>query len=164
MRRTSRNRAGGFALIEAAIATMVLLIAITGTIAFNQYSMIDIYKSQTRTDACMLGSVIMECWQGQGGSTSFNPVNNLSASILNCSDMDVRTSWIGPGVPSGFTLVWNLYPYYRITTNSVMYRVALSYRYINGKKFLNVRVSWPSSMGGTFVESNKFVGITECLN
>lgn len=163
--RMSRKRCGGFSLVEVEVSIMVLLIAITGAIGFNHYSMIDVYKSQARSDACMLGAVIMECWQGQGGLTTFNPVNNLPSAIVNCGNLDIRYSVIGPSAPSGFTIVWNnLIPYYRISTNNVIYRVVLSYKMISGKKYLNVCVAWQNSRVVGFNESNSFVGITESLN
>ncbi len=151
-------------MVEVAASVIVLLIAITGTIAFNHYSMIDIYKAQARTDAVMFGSVIMESWQGQGGTTSFNLINNLSAAVVNCSDIDIRYSVIGPSVPSGFTTVSNLTAYYRITTNYTTYRVVLSYKVIDGKKFLNTRVAWQNNRQTAFYESHSFVGITESIN
>lgn len=126
--------------------------------------MIDIYKSKARTDAVMFGSVIMESWQGQGGTTSFNPVNNLSSAIINCTDIKINYSVIGPAVPSGFTLAWTKYPYYRITTNDATYRVGLSYRFIDGKKFLNTRVAWQNSREAAFYESHSYIGVTASIN
>jgi hypothetical protein len=159
-----KSRAGGFAMIEVAIAVMVLLIAIGGTVGFNEYSVTDVYRSRATADASMLGTMIMQAWKGQGGIYSFDPVTGLSPAILDCDDVTLGYAWVGPSIPENFTLCWYNYPYFRIKTNDVVYRVALSYRYVDGKKYLNVTVGWPSSLEHTFWESSSRIGVTESVN
>lgn len=151
-------------MVEVAIAVMVLLVIIAGTLEFNKYSVLDVYRSRTKTDACMLGTMLMEAWRGQGGTTDFDPVNNLSAAILDCEDIAIGYAWVGPSIPPGFYHSWKTFPYYVILANNVVYRISFSFDYIDGRKFLNVRVGWPDSLDKTYWQSNNYVGITESLN
>jgi hypothetical protein len=106
----------------------------------------------------------MAAWKGQGGTISFNPVTDMSSAILDCTDVTLSYSWVGPNIPPGFYHSWTTFPFYKLTMNSVTYRIALSFDYIGGRRFLNVRVAWPSSVDHTFYESSAYVGITESMN
>lgn len=158
-----RNRSG-FALVEVAVSAATLMVAVTGTIAFHNFATMDTYKSRSRSDACMLASAVMESWQGQGGVAAFNPINDLATSIVNSGDFVIGNSILGPGCPYGFTLIWHSFPYYRIDTNNTRYRVALSYRIINGKKFLNVRVGWPNNQNTPYYQSNSYIDLTSSMH
>ncbi len=151
-------------MVEVAIAVMVLLIAIAGTLAFNNYASAEIHRCRVQTDATMLGTMLMEAWRGQGGKANFNPVTELSAAILDSDDVDVLYAWLGPGIPSNFTLAFSSHPFYIIKANNTNYRISLSYRTISGRKFLNVRVGYPDSIDKTYWQSNNYVGITRSVN
>ncbi len=165
MRHKRANyRAKGFALVEVAIAITVLFVAIAGTLAFNNFASKDVYRSRVQTDATMLGTMIMEAWRGQGGTTSFNPVTDLSAALLDSEDITVGYAWLGPAIPSGFTLVYSTRPYYTINVNNITYRISLSYKIIGSKRHLNVRIAYPDSLDKTIWESSNYVGVTRSVN
>ncbi|OXU16144.1 hypothetical protein [Sedimentisphaera salicampi] len=163
MKKYNTNRKG-FAIVEATISSAVLLIAVMGTMKFDYYSAIDSYRSQCQLEGCMLGSAVMESWQGQGGTLEFNPAQDLSDSIMDCGDVSVSGAYFGPGIPAGFTISYDIFPYYKITINGTKFRVALSYKFIDGYKYLNVRVGWANNLDGGYWKSRDYVGITECLH
>lgn len=161
--KTKTNRKG-FALVEASLSSAILMIAVMGSIKFDYYAAIDSYKSQCQLEACMIGSMIMESWQGQGGTFQFDPRTDLSGSILDCSDIEVLGSWFGPPMPSGFSISYYIYPYYKISVNGVTFRATLSYKIINGYKYLNVRIGWPSNVNHGYWSASDYIGITECMD
>lgn len=160
----TRSINSGFALTEVVVSAAVLMVAVTGTIAFHNYATVETYKSKSRADACMLASAIIESWQGQGGINTFNPINHLAGSIVNSGDFSISGSIVGPGVPYGFIIIWNSYPYYRIDTNGTRYRVSLAYRVIGGKKYLNVRVGWPTGQNKSYNAAKSFIDVTSSMH
>lgn len=116
------RRKMGMTLIEIMIATVVVLVVVTGIMAYRYYSAIDAKKAEVRAVAGRLSLLLLEAWKGAGGDTAYDP------EMIFESEFPISMTVYGPDVPTDFSgTPFSLLGSYEIIMNDVYYYTTLAY-------------------------------------
>ena len=137
MIKKRRKIAAAFTLIEAVVASVVLVVAVIGASGYRYYAAVDVRKAGLQRTAAAIALTLCENWRGRGYDhiADFDPVVHLSP------EMDITASDVGPGVATGWTKLGS----YRIIVDNAYYWVTLAWKEIStpaGLRALNVVVGW----------------------
>jgi Tfp pilus assembly protein PilV len=139
--RKFNRKCAGFSLLDAIIASVVLLIATIGSMAYRYHSKLDERKALMQASAARIATTLYEGWRGVHGAATYNPTD------YTWSDVTISAG-SGPTQPTDFTKLNS----YAIATNNFNYTATLSWQNVAGSpglRALNVIVAWPTSGIGT---------------
>lgn len=129
----------GFTLIDVIISTVILIVAISGSIQFRYHAAIQTRKANMRTAGSELALMLVETWRGVDGDDTFDTENHFSPALT-------ITSSTGPAMPAAYNLLGS----YAIQWSDYDYSATLSSRDIGGGlRALNVIVAWPFGNSNT---------------
>jgi Tfp pilus assembly protein PilV len=130
----------GMTLIEAMIACNIMLIGVFGVFSYKYASNFDVMKTKSYISASRIVWLLAENWRGNGGSSTYDPVAQLSSMVT------IYTNTTGPSVPTGYTKLGQ----YKVVENNVNYFVTMSWKNVStGLNALNIIVAWPQRKTGT---------------
>lgn len=130
--RKSKHNQGGFSIVEAIVATIIIAIAVLGTMSLRYQSRLDNRRAEVGMAASRLGLMLAETWRGEGGNAAFDPIVTFG------SDINIETA-AGPNEPGGFTPIGT----YHAVLNNIDCYTTLSYKDIYADfRALNVIVAW----------------------
>lgn len=135
------QKRSGFSLIDAMIASLILLVAIIGSMSYRYSSKLDERKANMQASAARIAVTLYEGWRGLNGAAAYNPTS------YTWPDMTISAGQ-GPANPADFTKLNS----YVIKTNEYNYTATLSRQNVTGSpglRALNVIVAWPTSGSGT---------------
>ena len=149
---------GGFTILEVVIAAAVLIVLVSGALAYQYHSSIDVKKAEVQAAAGRLGLLILDAWKGQGVVGAFNPLTAFG------SDLNVTAGPDGPDADVGaYTGTFTLLGYYHVLFNNVNYYVTLSYRPGSAvcPTVLSVAVAWLGNYSaGSVTDQDKTIRLT----
>jgi hypothetical protein len=130
----------GITLIEAMIACNILLIGVFGVFSYRYTSTLETMKADSYISASRIAWLLVENWRGNSGSSTYDPVSQLSSIAT------ISTNTTGPSVPTGYTKLGQ----YKFVENNVNYFVTMSWKNVStGLNALNIIVAWPQRKQGT---------------
>lgn len=152
------RRAGGATLVEIMIATVVVLVVVTGIMGYRYYSALDAKKAEVRVVSGRISLLLLEGWKGTGGATDYDP------ELIFASEFPISTSVVGPAVPTDFSgTLFNLLNSYEIIIDNVYYYTTLAYldETITEPQTLNICTAWRHDyQQGTISDTDKSVRLT----
>ena len=133
MSKNNFRHSKGFTLIEATLATVMVVIAIMGAASYRYYATCDARKADAQIGATRLASLLLEGWKATGGQISFDPAVEYS------SQLSIKAEPNGPAIPAGFTKLG----IYKINSDDVSYYAAMSYKLesANVPRTLNIDIT-----------------------
>ncbi len=161
MRTMRKKQRRGLSLIEIMITTIVVVIAVIGTMGYRYYSVLDAKKADVQMTASSLGLLLLESWKGGGASTTYNPETSLSSQFSTFAG-----SASGPATPPGFTALPTAC-YHIVANNNVHYYANLSYMPAAGTvpMILNLSIAWKQDYkAGVVSASDKTIALTAYSN
>ena len=150
----------GLTLVETAIATVILLIAILGACAFRYNAALCARKADKQAVAARTALLLCEGWRAASDANSFDPTE-LGKGLP--SELSIEVSGNGPDVPPGFTALGS----YTIVADKAKYYASLSWKYGSESpslRILNVDVAWQqrSSALSGFRGTDKLFKLVTC--
>ena len=147
--------AKGFGLIEVMVTILLLVIAVTGSMAYQYHAVLNARKADLYATASRISNLMLETWKGAGSLDSFSPETVFNA------DMGISsTGSTGPAAILPDTL-----GKYMINENNANYYVTLSYEdNAATARFLNVAIAWKQRdySQATFAETDNSINWTSC--
>lgn len=149
---TIKKHKSGFTLIEVAISILIIMVLVTGAMAYQYRSTCDVKLSEIQATAGRLSMLLLEGWKGAQGVDDFDPVSAFDSEII------ITESASGPDIPvgkSGFTMT--LLGYYRIQVEDIYYYVTLSFDEASDlePKLLNITIAWRRDYSQGLLEGNE---------
>ena len=141
------RRASGFTLVEIVISILIIMVLVSGVMAYQYHSTCDVRLSEIQITAARLSMLLLEGWKGDQAAIDFDPVSAFSSEIT------ITNSAYGPEIPTdkdgaSFTLLG----YYEIEAENAYYYVTLSWSEASSlePRILNVTTAWKHdySQGG----------------
>jgi prepilin-type N-terminal cleavage/methylation domain-containing protein len=125
--------AKGFGLIEIMVTILILLITVTGSLAYQYFTTVNARQADQYAMASEIGNTMLETWKGLGSDNTFDP------ATVFISDMDIiNSSTTQPA--AGLS---NVLGSYQINENNVNYFFTLSYQDTTSKpRLLNIVIAW----------------------
>lgn len=146
-----REKRSGLTLVELMIAAAVLMIALTGSMAYRYYATMDAKKADVQMTAARTGMTLLQGWLGANGLDAvpaFDPTATFPATNFTANGVKVETSIYGPAALDA-SAGWTSYGLYKITTaDGVVYTARLSSKPAdtvstpNVPRALNVQIGW----------------------
>ena len=133
------KKCAGGSLVEILIATVVVLVVVTGIMGYRYYSALDAKKAEVRAAAGRVSVLLLEGWKGTGGDIAYDP------ELIFASEFPISASAIGPAVPIDFSgTPFNLLNSYEIIINDVYYYTTLAYldETATEPQTLNICTAW----------------------
>ncbi len=141
--RTQKIHAStGISIIETIIAMAILAIVVLGVLNFRYHSSKESWRANVEITAARIGSLMLESWKGAGGSSDWDPVEQMS-SLSN-----IETSALGPAIPGDMNVKgifrMNEIGTFLADTWNVDYYITLAYNDATETepKILNASVGW----------------------
>ncbi len=161
MKRLRTNNKTGLTLIEVMVAMVILMVAGLGALAFRYYCSLDARKADIQITAARIGTMLLESWIGQGGSTSYNPVTQLTAQLKSTDPASSVDGGVTGPEPQGGLSRTGSNNDYKIVVNGVNYYVTLSTNTAVSPVPLSVSVAWRHDyQAGSISASDKCVNLT----
>lgn len=158
MASINNRNARGMTLIEIMIATVVVLVVVTGIMAYRYYSALDAKKAEVRAIAGRASLLLLEGWKGSGGATDYDP------ELVFASEFPISVSVFGPEIPTDYTgTLFNLLGTYEIIIDDVYYYTTMAYldETTTEPQTLNICTAWRHDyQDGSIVDTDKSVRLT----
>jgi len=155
LKRKKRRHAKGFGLIEVMATILILVVAVTGSMAYQYHAVLNARKADLYATASRISNLMLETWKGSGSLDSFSPVTIFS------SEMGISSSGsTGPDAVLTDTL-----GKYMVNENNANYYLTLSYADgASEARFLNVAIAWKQSdySQATFAQTDNSISWTSC--
>jgi prepilin-type N-terminal cleavage/methylation domain-containing protein len=153
--KTKIKYAKGFGLIEVMATILILLIAVTGSLAYQYHTALNARKADLYATASRLGNAMLETWKGLGSDTTFNPATVFSTEMNIASNGTAQ-----PPANLSDTL-----GSYLINENNANYYITLSYQDAPSKaRVLNVAIVWGQKDHGkaSFAQTDNSITWSTC--
>jgi Tfp pilus assembly protein PilV len=159
---TKGNKRPGLTLVEVMVAAAILMVALVGAMAYRYYAALDARKADIMMTASRNAIMLLESWQGSGGSDTFD-ATAMSSTGLVIAD----SSFTLPAAPTGFTALAS-HGKVSITTDNVVYYAVLSSQpTVAGvtPKALNVQMGWRlDRQAGSLSSGDRVLGFTTYMS
>ena len=145
----------GFGLIEVMATVLILLIAVTGSLAYQYHTALNARQADLYATASRISNAMLETWKGLGSDTTFDPATVFS------SDMNI----VNNGSTRPTAALTNALGSYLINQNNTNYYITLSYRDAPSQpRLLNVAIVWGNMDYGykSFFQAKKSITWTTC--
>ena len=143
----------GFALTDALISGVILVIAVLGNSSYRYQAMLLAQRADKWKTAATVAQLLCQSWTGMQGGGTYDPVSALGSGITIASDE-------GPSAGAGFTRLGS----YHVDLNGTRYFATLSWQDVQpaALRALNVNVAWAQSKPGStaFGEADKSFALT----
>ena len=149
-KKTKTKYAKGFGLVEVMATVMILLIAVTGSLAYQYHTALNARQGDLYATASRLGNAMLETWKGHGSDTAFDPATVFSSDMNIVNNGSTRPQ-------AGLT---DSLGSYLINQNNTNYYLTLSYQDAPSQpRLLNVAIVWGNRDYGyrSFFETNKSI-------
>ena len=153
--KTKIKYSKGFGLIEVMVTILILLIAVTGSLAYQYHTALNARKADLYTTASRIGNVMLETWKGLGSETTFDPVTVFSSEMNITNNNSTQ-----PPAALAETL-----GSYLINETNANYYLTLSYRDASSQpRLLNFVIAWGQRDYGsaTFSQTDNSITWTSC--
>lgn len=154
--KNKKNKyAKAFGLIEVMVTILILLIAITGSMAYQYHAVLNARKADLYTTASRIGNLMLETWKGTGSLDSFNPATVFS------SDMNISKT----GSTQPVAKLTDTLGSYMVNENNANYYVTLSYLdNASEARLLNVAIAWKQRdySQASFAETDNSINWSTC--
>ena len=77
-KRDAKRATYGVTLIETMVAVAIILVAVTGAMSYQYYTVMDARKADLHMEAARLGLTFLEGWKGAGCTTDFDPQTDFA--------------------------------------------------------------------------------------
>jgi len=148
----------GMTLIEILIATVVVLVVVTGIMAYRYYSALDAKKAEVRAMAARVSLLLLEGWKGTGGAIDYDP------EFAFASEFPISVSVFGPEIPADYSgTVFNLLGTYEIILENVYYYTTMAYldETLTEPQTLNICTAWRHDyQQGSISDTDKSIRLT----
>lgn len=134
----SHRGASGMTLIEISISLLIIIVLVSGAMAYQYRSTHDVKLAEIRAGASRVSMMLLESWKGVGGAEDFVPVDTYGKLTITESDY-------GPAIPTGRNNdSLTLLGYYEIELLDSYYYVTLSWYPSSASepKLLNATTAW----------------------
>jgi prepilin-type N-terminal cleavage/methylation domain-containing protein len=149
------KHAKGFGLIEVMVTILLLVVAVTGSMAYQYHAVLNARKADLYATASRISNLMLETWKGAGSLDSFAPETVLSGEMGISSTGSTGPSPILPDTLGK----------YMINENNANYYVTLSYEdNAATARFLNIAIAWKQRdySQATFAETDNSINWTTC--
>jgi prepilin-type N-terminal cleavage/methylation domain-containing protein len=158
MASINNKHARGMTLIEIMIATVVVLVVVTGIMAYRYYSALDAKKAEVRAMAARVSLLLLEGWKGTGGATDYDPEVAFEA------EFPISVSVFGPEIPTDYSgTLFNLLGTYEIIVEDVYFYTTMAYldETLTEPQTLNICTAWRHNyQDGSISDTDKSVRLT----
>jgi prepilin-type N-terminal cleavage/methylation domain-containing protein len=140
----------GFGLIEVMATVLILLIAVTGSLAYQYHTALNARQADLYATASRISNAMLETWKGLGSDTTFDP-----ASVFS-SDMNI----VNNGSTQPPASLADALGSYLISVNNTNYYLTLSYQDAPSEpRLLNAAIVWGHRDYGykSFFQTNKSI-------
>jgi len=167
MRRTKKGSyREGFSLPEVMIASIIVVVAVLGTMSLRYTTAVSARKADLNLTAVRACQLLLESWRGSPSHLTFDP-ETLDQLFPN-SPLVIEYSEIGAEEPDDFTL----HDMYSVQVDDITYYATLSYNNLQDDLIaLNVIISWEGhgqieeeEEGSNNPVLNRFVALTTIKN
>ena len=165
MNKKKKKFKSGFSIIEVMLTLGFLLALVLGTMGFSYYSTLDTKKSDVKSTAARICSMILEDWKATGGKSTYDAVAAFEDEfdISQSTDSTIINLVNSVTVYGGNDtyIVNNIIGSYKILINYTNHYVTLWYNNSTATepRMLNVRSTWMQDFS-TPVTSKDTLGYT----
>lgn len=150
-----------FSLVEVVLASAMIMVLASGSLAYQYYSTTDVKKAEVKGTASYLALTLVESWKGQNGTSSFDPITEFETRLT------IASAQSGPPVSIREDENFTLLGYYTVVSEGVTYFITLSYRPENGTTptMLCACVAWRKDYAaGDIIPDDACVRITTYMD